>query len=110
MTVPRAYLEQHIATVKTHIVGKFSELIFNLDEVGFSEWEDRKSRKVIAPQEVSRQDVYHSVARRYGHLTLHACVSVAGDAFTPMVINGAEIRDSIWRTGLRQNEHVLLRH
>jgi hypothetical protein len=24
MTVPRAYLEQHIATMKTHIVGKFS--------------------------------------------------------------------------------------
>jgi hypothetical protein len=34
MTVPRACLEQNIATMKTHIVGKFSELIFNLDEVG----------------------------------------------------------------------------
>jgi hypothetical protein len=27
-----------------------------------------------------------------------------------MVMSGAEIRDSIWRTGLRQNEDVLLRH
>jgi hypothetical protein len=26
-----------------------------------------------------------------------------------MVINGADIRDSIWRTGLRQNEDGLLR-
>jgi hypothetical protein len=70
MTVPRAYLEHHIATIKTHIVGKFSELIFNLDEVGSSEWEDGKPREVIAPQQVSPEDVYHSVACRYGHVTL----------------------------------------
>jgi hypothetical protein len=55
MTVPRAYLEQHIATMKTHIVGKFSELIFNLDEVGSSEWEDRRPRKVIAPRKFHRK-------------------------------------------------------
>jgi hypothetical protein len=81
--------------MKAHIVGKFSEFVFNLDEVGSSEWEDRKPRKVIAPQEVSPEDVYHSAALRYSHVTLLACVSAAGDAFTPMVINGAEIRDSI---------------
>jgi hypothetical protein len=57
-----------------------------------------------------KDDVYHSVARRYGHVTLLACVSAAGDALTPMVSSGAEIPDSIWRTRLRQNEDVLLRH
>jgi hypothetical protein len=110
MTVPRVYLEHHIATMKTHIVGKFSELIFNLDEVGSSEWDDRKPRKAIASQVVSPEDVYHSVARIYGHVTLLACVSATGDALTPMVMSGATIRDSIWRTGLRRDEDLLLRH
>jgi hypothetical protein len=95
MTVPRAYLEQHIATMKTHIVGKFSELIFNLIEVGSSEREDWKARKVIAAQAVSPEDVYHSVGRRYGHVTLVTCISAAGDALTPKLIKRAEIRDSI---------------
>jgi hypothetical protein len=26
-----------------------AELVFNLDEVGMSEWEDRKEKKVIVP-------------------------------------------------------------
>jgi hypothetical protein len=43
-------------------------------------------------------------------VTLLACVSGAGDFLTPMVISGAAIRDSIWRTGLQQNEDVPLRH
>jgi hypothetical protein len=29
--------------MKTRIAGNFSELVFNLDEVGSSEWKDRKS-------------------------------------------------------------------
>jgi hypothetical protein len=89
---------------------KFSELVFNLDEVGSSDWEDRKPKKVIAPQQISPDDLYHSVQWRYRHVTLLACVSAAGDVLTPMVISGADIRDSIWRTGLQQNEDVPLRH
>jgi hypothetical protein len=30
MTVARIYLEQHITTMKEHIVGKLSELVFSL--------------------------------------------------------------------------------
>jgi hypothetical protein len=102
MTVPRAYLEQHID-------GKFWELMFNLNEVGSSDWEDRKPKRVIVPRHILPDDVYHSVQRRYRHVTLLACVSAAGDTVTLMVISGAAIRDSIWRTRRRQNEDVLLR-
>jgi hypothetical protein len=35
---------------------------------------------VIASQGVSPDDVYHSVARRYCHVTLLVCISAAGDA------------------------------
>jgi hypothetical protein len=48
--------------MKEYIVGKLSELVFHLDEV------------------------YHSVARRYSHVTLLACISAMGDALTPKVI------------------------
>jgi hypothetical protein len=99
--------------MRQHIVGKLSELVFDLGEVGCSEWEARKPRKVIPSQAVSPDDVYHSVARRYRHATLLACVSVGGDALTPMLITGAPIRDSIWRTGfdkLRTFCFVIDRH
>jgi hypothetical protein len=109
LTVPRDQLEAHIQTMKTLIDGHFSELVFNLDEVGSSEWEDRKPKKIIAPRSVPADQVFHSVARRYRHVTLLACVSAAGDALTPMIISGPVIRDSLWAMGLRQDEDAMVR-
>jgi hypothetical protein len=109
LTVPREQLEEHIKTMKTVLAGKYSELVFNLDEVGSSEWEDRKPKKVIVPQGIPADEVYHSVSRRYRHVTLLACVSAAGDALTPMVISGPPIRDSLWTKGLRQDEDAMVR-
>jgi hypothetical protein len=45
MIVPRADLEDHIEFAKLIIAGKFSELVYNLEEVGSSDWEDRKPKK-----------------------------------------------------------------
>lgn len=109
LLVPRAYLEQHIDNMKMIVQGKFSELVFNLDEVGSSDWEDQKPKKVIVPYSVKDEDVYHSVTRRYKHLTLLACVSAAGDALTPMVITSNAIKNSIWSKGLRPDHDVFLR-
>jgi hypothetical protein len=46
MAVPRAYLEEHIQLLKTHLPGKVAELVFHLDKLGSADWEDRKARKV----------------------------------------------------------------
>jgi hypothetical protein len=109
LTVLREQLEDHIENMKSIVVEKFAEFVFNLDEVGSSDWEDRKPRKVIVPRTVSPGDVYHPVSRRYRQLTLMACVSAGGDALTPMVLTGSPIRDEIWSTGLRADDDVMLR-
>jgi hypothetical protein len=95
LTVPREQLEEHINTMKTLISGKYSGLIFNLDEVGSSDWEEHKPKKIIAPRSIPADQVFHSISRRYHHVTLLACVSAAGHALTPMVISGPPIRDSL---------------
>jgi hypothetical protein len=43
--VPRAFLEAGIEDIKTHIQNACAELVFNLDEIGISEWEDRMKEK-----------------------------------------------------------------
>jgi hypothetical protein len=40
-----------------------AELVFNLDEVGMSEWEDRKERKVIVPRTMENGRIYHRESR-----------------------------------------------
>ena len=42
LSVPRAYLNEHIANIKQYVVGKATELVFNIDEMGTSKWEDKK--------------------------------------------------------------------
>jgi hypothetical protein len=42
LTVPREYLEAHIEHMKSIVAKKFAELVFNLDEVGSSDWKDWK--------------------------------------------------------------------
>jgi hypothetical protein len=109
MIVPRADFEEHIQLAKLVIAEKFSELVFNLGEVGSSDWEDRKPKTVIVPRSVSTDEVYHSLSRRYRHVTLLACVAAAGDAITPMIISAFPIPASLWAQGLQQDEDAMMR-
>jgi hypothetical protein len=49
LQVPRVFLEEAIGTMHETIQGRQSELVFNLDDVGISDWEDRKPKKVVVP-------------------------------------------------------------
>jgi hypothetical protein len=43
--VPRAFLEAEIEGIKAHIQNACAEFVFNLDQIGISEWEDRIEKK-----------------------------------------------------------------
>jgi hypothetical protein len=107
--IPREYLEQHIVNMQTYVTGRTAELVFNLDEVGSSDWEDRKVKKVIVPAAVDSDAVFHPVSRRFRHMTLLVCVSAGGDSLCPMLVLGQAIPDDIWAKGLRPDEDVMIR-
>jgi hypothetical protein len=109
LTISRVELEEHIQTMKVHVAGKFSELVFNLDELGSVDWEDRKVKKVIVAADIRKEDVYHAVSRRHRPVTLLVCVSAAGDALTPMLITENTILESLWSRGFRPDEDVMVR-
>jgi hypothetical protein len=69
LAVPWVQLEEHIQTMKAHVVEKFAELIFNLDGLGSVDLEDSLLKKVIAPAAVRKEDVSHTVSRRQRHIT-----------------------------------------
>jgi hypothetical protein len=96
--------------MKDSIHGKASEFVFNLDEVGSADWEDRKPKKIIVPISIPEEDVYHPVSRKFKHLSLLACVSAAPDSLTPLVVSTSPIPDSLWSNGLRADEDALIRH
>jgi hypothetical protein len=95
LTVLRKQLQKHIDMMKTVMASKYSQLVFNPDEIDASEWEDRKLKKIIAPRFISSDEVFHAISRTYHRVTLLSCVSAAGDALTPLMISGPPARDSL---------------
>jgi hypothetical protein len=47
--VPSAFLKRTVQGLNDNGQGCVAELVFNLDEVGISDWEDRETEKVIGP-------------------------------------------------------------
>ena len=89
--------------------GRLSELVFNLDEVGTSSWEDRKPKEAFVDSNIRSTNVYHSVTRKETQMTLLVCVSAAGESLTPMLITKHRINDSFWDNDLPQNEDAMIR-
>jgi hypothetical protein len=46
--VPRVFLQAELDGFRDHVHRACAELVFNLDEIGISEWEDCCTRRVIA--------------------------------------------------------------
>jgi hypothetical protein len=63
-----------------------AELVFNLEEVGISAWEDRKTKAVIGVATMRGQAVHHGISRTLRHISVVACVSAAGESLTPDMI------------------------
>ena len=103
LSVPRIFLDEHIENIKKYVVGKAAELVFNIDEMGSSEWEDKKIKTVIAPRNLCQKPVMVPVKRSVRHQTLLACISAAGDAIVPMVVATSPQAKQIFRTGVRED-------
>lgn len=86
MAIPREFLIAHFTNMKEKMENCCRELCFNFEEVGSSDWEERKIKKVIVSKGSDPKKVKHPVPRKFKHQTLVALVSFAGDALTPLLI------------------------
>jgi cytidine deaminase len=48
-----------------------------------SDWEDRKTKKVIIPAAMFRQMIHHGVSRNLKHISVIACMSAVGESLIP---------------------------
>jgi hypothetical protein len=58
------------------------EPVFDFDEVGVSEWDDRKPKKVVVPFDMAGEVIHHEVKRNLKHISVIACVSASGQFLT----------------------------
>jgi hypothetical protein len=86
LEIPRCFLDQTLICITQFVRGRPTELVFNLDEVGISEWEDRKTKTVLVPKSMSEQMMHHKVNRNLKHVSVIEYVSVAGESLIPDIV------------------------
>jgi hypothetical protein len=72
-----------VRDLNEHVQGCVSEMVFNLDEVGISDWEDRTTRRVGVAATMDGRSIHHVVSRNVKHISVIACVSAAGESLMP---------------------------
>jgi hypothetical protein len=87
LEVPREYSEGSINLIRKYVPLVPTELIFNIDESGFSDWEERKSKTILIPREARRMTIHYPVSRKIRQQTLVCCVTAARDAYCPLVLS-----------------------
>jgi hypothetical protein len=85
-------LERTVQHLKEHVQRCVAELVFNLDEIGISDWEDRTTKTVIVPATMVGQNIHHEISRMVKHISVIACVSAAGESLTSYILTSQASR------------------
>jgi hypothetical protein len=99
--MPRDFLEAAIEAFLDHVHNACAELVFNLDEIGISEWEDWIERYVIVRLVMRCQRIFHNVHRNLKHISAVTCISAAGKHMTPFMVC-SQVNKSVERLLKRQ--------
>jgi hypothetical protein len=93
LQVMRVFLERTVQNLNEYVQGCIAEPVFNLDEVGISDWEDRKARQVVVYRRLcaARRDMlHHGISRNMKHISVITCVSAAGETLIPYIITSQD--------------------
>jgi hypothetical protein len=76
------------------------EPIFNIDECGFSEWEDRKKKSVLIPQSAQNDTPHDPVGGEIRHQTPICYITTTGTTHCPLLISGNPHVTQVFNTGV----------
>jgi hypothetical protein len=78
----RERFEIIIQDLHEYVQGCIAELVFNLDEIGISDWEDRETKKVITLAAMLRLTRHHAVSRNVKHISAICCMWLLENHFS----------------------------
>jgi hypothetical protein len=87
LQIPGYCMDQCIPLIKAWAPLVPAELIFNLDETGLSDWEERKPKPALIPTDLRDSHFHYPADRAIRHQTLLCCVSASGDAYSLLLMS-----------------------
>jgi transposase len=109
LEVPRAFLEQYLALIHEHVLGLTPRLVYNIDETGSSDWEDRRTYEGIVPVALKHARVHSAVTRRVKHQTMLVCINAAGETLCPLVVTTDQSARNVFRDGIEEDVDLQVR-
>lgn len=109
LEIPRSYLIRYLDIVELLIDVAPAELVYNIDETGLSDWEERKPKTVVIPKGVPKEQLHYPVNRGNRHVTLLVTISAGGDAYFPMAITSDPNLVGIFDLGIRKDVDLTLK-
>jgi hypothetical protein len=108
LEVPRCYLEEYLTLIKKIVPIVPTGLLFNLDETGLSEWENRRSKSVLVPTQEHEYTLHYPVDRSVRRHTLFCCVIASGDSYCPRLMTPSASARKLFDTGARDHTDVII--
>jgi hypothetical protein len=87
LEIPRTFLDRYLVLIKEYLSLVPTELRFNIDGSGPSNWEERKPKGVLILTRLRESTLRYPVNRSICHQTFICCISVAGDAHCPLLVS-----------------------
>jgi hypothetical protein len=108
LEAPRCYLEEYLTLVKKIVPIVSTELLFNLDETGLSEWENRRIKPLLVPTQEQESTLHYPVDRFVRHHTLLCCVTASGDSYCPILIAPTASARNLFDTRVRDHIDLII--
>jgi hypothetical protein len=83
--VPRVFLHEIAPFLGESVQGMKAKLAFNLDEIGMSEWENRKDKRKIVPKTVACQMISRCASRNVKHISINSCITAGAESLLPYI-------------------------
>jgi hypothetical protein len=112
LEVPRGFPDETVQCLNEFVNDLPIEFIFNLNEMGISELEDRTSKSVIVPKSMSTQKIHHKINRNLKHLSVISCISAARENLTPYTMTSHDslpVRENLKQRGVRFDTDLILK-
>jgi hypothetical protein len=87
LEVPHEHLDRYIKLIQEYVLLVPTELLFDTDESGFSDWEEGRPTGVLIPIKGQAATFHYPTGRKIRCQTLTCCVTAAGDVYCFLLVS-----------------------
>jgi hypothetical protein len=101
LEVSYEYLNQYIRLIKEYVPLVPTELLFSIDESGFSDWKERKPQCVLILIEAGEPTLHYPTSRKIRHQILVCWITAAVNAYCPLLVSSDSAARAVFEHQIR---------